>query len=149
SSSPDPDPGAAEALIVTIDERRTACREKLRASSALRQERDQLVEAAERLGREATDRVEGRGTRSERWSELRERAARAKERSLGLRDRISSIDRELRPLIEPLGLDEVDLNRDPGGALARLEGSALDYRKLAGKCRECESEVATLTPHCA
>ena len=47
AASADPDPVATESLIAMIDERRAACRERLKASSALRQERDQLVEAAE------------------------------------------------------------------------------------------------------
>jgi exonuclease SbcC len=149
SAAPDPDPTAAAALIATIDERRTTCREKLKASSALRQERDQLVEAAERFEREAIDRTEERGALVSRLSELKEKAATANERSLGMRDRISSIDRELKPLIEPLGLTELDLNRDPDSVLARLDQLARDYRNLADQCRECENEVAKLKPHCA
>ena len=141
-----PDPGAGIALIATIDERRTACREKLRASSVLRHEREQLVEAAERFEREAIDRTEERGSLSSRLGELKEKAATANERSLGLRDRIGSIDRELKPLIEPLGLTELDLNRDADGVLARLEQLAIDYRRLAEQCRQCESEVAGLNP---
>ena len=105
----DPDPGAGIALIATIDERRTACREKLKASSVLRQEREQLVEAAERFEREAIDRTEERSSLASRLGELKEKAATANERSLGLSDRIGSIDRELKPLIEPLGLAEFDL----------------------------------------
>lgn len=149
SATPDPDPNAAAALVAKIDERRTVCREKLKAASALRQEREQLVEAAEAVERDAIERTEERSALASRLGELKEKAATANERSLGLRDRIGSIDRELKLLIEPLGFTELDLNRDPDGVLARLEQLALDYRAFADQCRQCENEVATLKPHCA
>jgi exonuclease SbcC len=149
SASGDPDPAAAQALIAMIEERRAACREKLKASSALRQERDQLVEAAEGFEREAIRLTEERSALASRLSELKEAAAVANERSLGLRDRIGSIDRELKPLIEPLGLNELDLNRDPEGVLEQLAKQATAYRALADRCRDCENVVAKLKPHCA
>jgi DNA repair protein SbcC/Rad50 len=149
SATPDPDPNAAAALIAKIDERRTVCREKLKAASALRQEREQLIEAAEAVERDAIERTEERAALVSRLGELKEKAATANERSLGLRDRIGSIDRELKPLIEPLGFTEHDLNRDPDGVLGRLEQLALDYRAFADQCRQCENQVAALKPHCA
>src|SRR5262245_51507669 len=144
AASADPDPMATESLIAMIDERRAACRERLRASSGLRQERDQLVEAAEGLERELARRTDDRNALAARLGELKEGAAIATERSRGLRDRIVSIDRELEPLIEPLELSELDLDRDPAGVLTVLSKHATTYRALADRCRDCENEVAKL-----
>ena len=149
AASADPDPMATESLIAMIDERRAACRERLKASSALRQERDQLVEAAEGQERELARLTEDRSALASRLAELKEAAAIANERSRGLRDRIASIDRELKTLIEPLGLSELDLNRDPDGVLARLSKQATAYRTHADRCRDSENEVAKLKPDCA
>jgi DNA repair protein SbcC/Rad50 len=148
AASADPDPVATESLIAMIDERRAACRERLKASSALRQERDQLVEAAEGFERELARLTEDRSALAGRLSELKEAAAVATERSHGLHDRIASIDRELKPLIEPLGLSELDLDRDPDGLVTQLAKQATAYRALADRFRGCESEIAKLNPRC-
>ena len=79
AASADPDPVATESLIAMIDERRAACRERLKASSALRQ-RDQLVEAAEGFERELARSTEDRSALAGRLSELKEAAAVATER---------------------------------------------------------------------
>ena len=146
TASVEPEPYSAKELIETIEERRALCRDKLKSAMVLRQERDELIRELDTLDREATHLADERNNLTERFSSLKEIAAAANERSIGLRDRIASIDRELKPLIVMLGLTELDLNRDPVGVATQLTRLVEEFRLAADRAMICERQVGEIRP---